>query len=93
MKKSLAHPQRRWRALPKDDLDAELSRRVQPNRWFSRGSIAESMRWVVLHRPVELASLIGTRTRLSGNASRQESGVSVRVEVNSIEAFFFESEI
>jgi hypothetical protein len=30
MKKSLAHPQRRWRALPKADLDAELSRRGKP---------------------------------------------------------------
>ncbi len=29
--------------------------RVQPNGRFSRGCIAESMHWMVLHRPVELA--------------------------------------
>ena len=33
--------------------------RVQTNTWFSRGSIVESMHWMVLHRPVELAALIG----------------------------------
>ncbi len=30
--------------------------RAQPNRWFSRASIVESMHWMVLHRPVELAA-------------------------------------
>jgi hypothetical protein len=34
--------------------------RVQPNRWFPRGSIGESMHWMVLHRPVELALIIGS---------------------------------
>jgi hypothetical protein len=34
--------------------------RVQSNGSFSRGSIVESMYWMVLHRPVELAALIGT---------------------------------
>src|SRR5208282_3838000 len=33
--------------------------RVQPNRWFFRASIVESMHWMVLHRPVELARVIG----------------------------------
>ena len=33
---------------------------VQPNRWLSRGSSVESMRWMVLHRPVEPAALIRT---------------------------------
>jgi hypothetical protein len=33
---------------------------VQPNRRYSRGSIAESTHWMVLHRPVELARLIGS---------------------------------
>ena len=32
--------------------------RVQPHTRFSRGSIAESMHWMVLHRPVELAAFI-----------------------------------
>jgi hypothetical protein len=32
--------------------------RVQPNRWLSRGSLAESTHWRVLHRPVELARVI-----------------------------------
>jgi hypothetical protein len=32
--------------------------RVQPNRWFSRASIVESMHWMVLHPPVEPAALI-----------------------------------
>jgi len=32
---------------------------VQPNRWLSRGSSVESMRWMVLHRPVEPASVTG----------------------------------
>ena len=37
-------------------LEARLSAdRVPPNRRFSRGSIVESTRWMVLHRPVELA--------------------------------------
>jgi hypothetical protein len=29
----------------------------RPNSWFSRANIVESMRWMVLHRPVELARL------------------------------------
>jgi len=29
--------------------------RAQRNRWFSRASIVESMHWMVLHRPLELA--------------------------------------
>src|SRR5271155_4246089 len=33
--------------------------RAQPNGWFSRASIVESMHWMVLHRPVELAALTG----------------------------------
>src|ERR1700722_17619579 len=33
--------------------------RAQPNRWFSRGNIAESMHWMVLHRPVEPAAFTG----------------------------------
>jgi hypothetical protein len=32
---------------------------VKPNTWFSRGSIAESAQWMVLHRPVELTAFIG----------------------------------
>ena len=32
--------------------------RVEPTRWFSLGSIAESMRWMALHRPVEPAAFI-----------------------------------
>jgi len=31
--------------------------RVQPYRWLRRGSIAESMHWMVLHRRVELAAV------------------------------------
>jgi hypothetical protein len=33
---------------------------VKANTWFSRGSIAESAHWMVLHRPVELAGFITT---------------------------------
>src|SRR5271155_5993468 len=33
--------------------------RVQPNRWFSRASIVESMHCMVLRRPVKLAALTG----------------------------------
>jgi len=35
------------------------SDRVQPKSWFFRASIVESTYWMVLHRPVELARLIG----------------------------------
>ena len=31
---------------------------MRPNRWFFSGSIVESMRWMVLHRPFEPAALI-----------------------------------
>jgi hypothetical protein len=34
--------------------------RVQPNGWFFRGSNVESMHWMVLHRPVDLARLFRT---------------------------------
>jgi hypothetical protein len=30
MKKSLAHPQRRWRGVTKDELDADLNRSGKP---------------------------------------------------------------
>jgi hypothetical protein len=50
--------------------------RVQPNRWFSRASIVESMHWMVLHRPVELAALtrqvalLCDRKAINRNANR-----------------------
>jgi len=33
--------------------------RAQPNRWFPRARIVESMHWMVLRRPVELAAFTG----------------------------------
>jgi hypothetical protein len=50
--------------------------RVQPNRWFSRGSIAESKHWMLLHRPVELAAVTGEVKLEQGRLSASEtSGV------------------
>jgi len=43
--------------------------RAQPNGWFSRGSIAESMHSMVLHRMVELAAFTRHQTALPGRMS------------------------
>jgi hypothetical protein len=45
---------------------------VQLNRRFSRASFVESMHWMVLHRPVELAAAsgeVGPSTEMSDNAT------------------------
>ena len=43
---------------------------VQATRWFFRGSIAESMHWVVLHGPVEVAAFIRSYENFLGSACR-----------------------
>lgn len=48
------------RVRPAGTLPWLFLRRAQPSSWFSRGSIFESMHWMELPRPVELARLIGT---------------------------------
>jgi hypothetical protein len=50
------------RVRPAGTLPWLGSGRAQPIRWQSRGSIAESMHWIVLHRPVELARVTGHLT-------------------------------
>jgi hypothetical protein len=45
---------------------------VQPNTWFSRGSIVESTHWMVLHRPVELAAETGQVEATEDLASRND---------------------
>src|ERR1700679_2846960 len=43
------------RVRPAGTLPWLVFSREQPNSWFSPASIADSMHWMVLHRPVELA--------------------------------------
>jgi hypothetical protein len=49
--------------------------RVEPHRWFSGGSIVESMHWMVLHRPVELARVMG-QLKISARQRRTQLGSS-----------------
>src|ERR1700723_1390308 len=47
------------RVRPAGTLAWLVFSRAQPNRWFSPANIADSMHWMVLHRPVEPAALTG----------------------------------
>ena len=56
--------------------------RAQPNRWFARASIVESMHWMVLRRPVELARVTGNREIHLSRLDDYNDGSSVQAALD-----------